>query len=201
VKLEALKASSVRGIPRDWPKLAIGEKGLIIYGPNGVGKSSVIDAIEFVLTQQSTLFSENRQGVSWETASPHVRDGTSEITITINDNGTQRDVKSGSPHPTDLSAAACSWLEAAKKSRFVLRRHMLLRFIVRQPAGRYGQLEPFFNMGRSTRSRLPCKRWSQRTTQLEPPRMRRFAALTRSYVPAFQYPLRPLSQMQCFTRY
>ncbi|OYV84076.1 MAG: hypothetical protein B7X04_01580 [Parcubacteria group bacterium 21-54-25] len=60
MKIKTLKISSVRGIPREWPTLDVGEKGMVIYGPNGVGKSSVIDAVEFALTGASSLFPETR---------------------------------------------------------------------------------------------------------------------------------------------
>src|SRR2546422_2265016 len=95
MKMVSLKASSVRGIPKDWPELPIKEKGLIVYGPNGVGKSSILDAIEFALSQKSTLFAENRQGVSWESASPHVLHGPTQITVVINDGGMTREINTG----------------------------------------------------------------------------------------------------------
>ena len=46
MRLEQVTISRLRGIPGDWPTLKIAEKGLIVYGPNGVGKSSIIDALE-----------------------------------------------------------------------------------------------------------------------------------------------------------
>jgi recombinational DNA repair ATPase RecF len=53
----------------------IGERGLVVYGPNGVGKSSLVDAIEFALTNDSTLYAEKRQGVNWQVGAPHIRGG------------------------------------------------------------------------------------------------------------------------------
>jgi hypothetical protein len=145
MRLVKLKASSVRGIPNDWPELPIKEKGLILCGPNGVGKSSILDAIEFGLTGRSSLFSENRQGVSWETASPHVLHGEPKICLFIKDGQDTLEINDG-PLPGAISGQAKAWLETAKKSSFVLRRHMLLKFITEKPADRYGLLEPFFNM-------------------------------------------------------
>jgi pimeloyl-ACP methyl ester carboxylesterase len=53
-----------------WPALAIGDKGLVVYGPNGVGKSSIIDALEATIRGQSSLFKDNRaEGVNWDDAS------------------------------------------------------------------------------------------------------------------------------------
>ncbi|MBF0552962.1 MAG: AAA family ATPase [Nitrospirae bacterium] len=146
MKLTALKASSVRGIPKDWSPLPIGDKGLIVYGPNGVGKSSIIDAIEFALTGQSTLFAKDAQGYSWVNASPHVQHGQPTIALSLNDGGTVRDIKAGNAIPPWFSQQARDWIDIAKKSKFVLRRHMLLRFISEQPKPRYDLLEPFFNM-------------------------------------------------------
>lgn len=146
MKLKTLKASSIRGIPKDWPPLSLGNKGLIVYGPNGVGKSSIIDAIEFALTNRSTLFSKAGKGYNWENASPHVRHGQPEVILSLNDGGTVRDLQAGSQSQNSFSQSAQKWLEIAKKSSFVLRRHMLLRFISEKPRDRYELLEPFFNM-------------------------------------------------------
>jgi hypothetical protein len=148
VKLTALKASSVRGIPKDWNDLPIGDKGLIIYGPNGVGKSSIVDAMEFGLSQKTTLFARTQAGVNWETSSPHVKNkknGPSQIAVSVRDGSVLRDIKPDSP-TENLSETGRKWLETAKKSSFVLRRYMLLNIINNSPADRYKFLEAFFNM-------------------------------------------------------
>ena len=77
--LKTLKARSVRGIPRNWPDLAIGDRGLVIYGPNGMGKSSIVDALEYAVSSNSSLFSVNRQNVNWENGAPHIRSGEPDI--------------------------------------------------------------------------------------------------------------------------
>ncbi len=146
MKLRTLKAKSVRGIPQSWPDLSIGEKGLVIYGTNGVGKSSIVDALEYALTRKSSLYSENRQGVSWEAAAPHVRDGAPTIVIDVNISGTQKSLTSSTPIDK-ADAAIAEWINLAIKSSFVLRRHMLLNFISAVPRNRYDLLEPFFNIG------------------------------------------------------
>ena len=83
MRLKSLRATSVRGIPRGWPELPIGEKGVIIEGPNGVGKSSLVDSIEYGLSCRSTLYPGRRQGVNWETGAPHIRDGQPEIVVSL----------------------------------------------------------------------------------------------------------------------
>ena len=146
MKLTSLKARSVRGIPRNWPDLPIGEKGIVVYGANGVGKSSIIDALEFALSGRSTLYPKNRQGVSWENGASHVRDGTPKISVGVTSNG-QTYALSPGEDPNDLREADAAWIATARTASFVLRRHMLLRFISEEPRNRYDLLEPFMNLG------------------------------------------------------
>lgn len=143
MRLSKLLANSVRGIPANWPAVEVGKKGLVVYGPNGVGKSSLVDAIEFALTTSSSLFESNRLGVDWSKAAPHVRDGDPTITLTVVDGPQEYVVEDGDgPEPVTR------WLNLAKRSSFVLRRYMLLRFIVSAPKERYERVEPFLNLHR-----------------------------------------------------
>jgi energy-coupling factor transporter ATP-binding protein EcfA2 len=120
----------------------VGEKGLILYGPNGTGKTSVIDAIEFLLTRRSTLFAENRMGVNWDSARQHVRSTESRARLTLKNGANEFDISCDSAFPAEVAR----WCELAAKSSFLLRRYMLLRFIDAQPRNRYDQLAPFLNL-------------------------------------------------------
>jgi hypothetical protein len=144
VKLERANIARLRGIPGDWPALPIGEKGLIVYGPNGVGKSSIIDALESTIRRHSSLFRENRaDGVNWDDASPHVKGGGPPACIVYGKlNGKPLSLTLGSEPATELA----DWLSAASAASFVLRRYMLLQFVDTAPADRYEQIEPFLNL-------------------------------------------------------
>lgn len=146
MRLAKLTASSVRGIPRDWPELPIGTRGMIVYGANGVGKSSIVDALERAVSGKTTVFPVPRQGVNWETGGAHIHDGPPDIAVEVSEGSTTFTLE---PH-TELSSTSepmrrC--IETARDASFVLRRHMLLDFITAQPKDRYGQLEPFLNLG------------------------------------------------------
>jgi predicted ATPase len=41
-------------------------------GENGTGKTSFLDALEYSIAGTSSLFGNNRLGVSWELAAPHI---------------------------------------------------------------------------------------------------------------------------------
>lgn len=122
----------------------MGEKGLIVYGPNGVGKSSIIDALEATIAGKSTLFSEGRSGVSWDTAAPHIRGGgPPSVTLSGKVGGKAVAISLGQTAPKEVEA----WLTFAGSASFVLRRYMLLKFIDAQPKDRYAQVQPFLNLG------------------------------------------------------
>jgi recombinational DNA repair ATPase RecF len=135
VKIERVEIARLREIPGGWPDLVIGDKGLVIYGPNGVGKSSIIDALEATIAGRSTLFANERTGVSWEIAAPHLGGGVPAVTIRGKLSGKPTELTLGRTPDSDLS----DWIKIARTASFVLRRYMLLRFIDAQPKERYEQ--------------------------------------------------------------
>jgi hypothetical protein len=161
MRINALKAHSLRGIPRSWPDLPVGKRGLVIYGPNGVGKSSIVDGFEFALTRRSTLFPENRLGVSWDAAAPHVRDGSAQIVISLLDGSTQIEI-GPAISSSELTPTARAWVERAGESNFVLRRHMLLRFINERPQDRYTLLAPFCNLDQFQPIETALRTWAEK---------------------------------------
>lgn len=146
ILLRRLEISGLRGLPAKWPPINVRTNGLVVYGPNGSGKSSIVDGIEYALKGTTSLFPENRQGVSWEKGSPHVKGGPRKANIICEVDGAEYNLNDGSTLPVALQR----WRDIAATSSFVLRRHMLLRFVGSQPAVRYDQLEPFFNVAEFT---------------------------------------------------
>lgn len=143
MKVRNVRPSSLRGLPRDWGDVPVGERGAIILGGNGTGKSSIVDAVEIAIAGESSLYPENQLGVNWDRGSPHVIDGAPEVTCTIEDDaGDRHEVTLNDPIPDTVS----EWIELARSSSFVLRRHMLLRFIVARPAERYQALAAFLDL-------------------------------------------------------
>lgn len=142
VRLDRLEIEALRGIPRGWPSIRIAEGGLVVYGPNGTGKSSIIDGIEAALEKASSLYEENRQGVNWDKGSEHIEGGPKRAELFCNVGGNEFNLTTLEAAPPEVA----SWKDLAASSMFVLRRHMLLRFILSQPADRYSNLESFFNL-------------------------------------------------------
>jgi len=133
-------------MPRSWPILPVGDKGAVIFGENGSGKSSLIDALEYGLTGHSTLYAEDRMGVNWVTGSPHLVDGAPDIAVVVSDGPDEFELRFDDV-PDTLSPQGRTWIDSAARASFVLRRHMLLSFIGVQPRDRYNLLEPFLALG------------------------------------------------------
>lgn len=142
MKLNRLEIEGLRGIPRGWPPIPVSDRGLVIYGPNASGKSSVIDGIEFALQKESSLYAETRQGVNWERGSQHIKGGPKRAELHGRHQGKEYNLTTLVGAPEEVVA----WKRSAATATFVLRRHMLLKFIMSQPADRYGSLESFFNL-------------------------------------------------------
>jgi hypothetical protein len=159
MKLKGLKARSVRGIPRDWPDLAIGDRGMIIFGPNGVGKSSIVDALEYAISAKTSLYPVRRQNVNWDNGAPHIRGGAPEVAVEISGGNGPFYL---APHnePDGISEDDQRWIATARNASFVLRRHMLLQFITEEPSGRYTLLEPFMNLGAYQGVEYGLKDWN-----------------------------------------
>lgn len=126
--------------------MTLSDKGLIVYGPNGSGKSSIIDGLEFALGKECSLYPEARQGVDWDRGGANIRGGPALARLIGLHNGGEVNLTA----PAKSNDEIASWKAAAQSATYVLRRHMLLKFIVSRPADRYGSLEAFFNLGAYT---------------------------------------------------
>ena len=74
MKIHKIDIKNIRGIP----VLTIEPKGnsFVVYGPNGTGKSAVIDSIDFLLTGKiARLSGEGTEGLSLKKHGPHINAG------------------------------------------------------------------------------------------------------------------------------
>ena len=72
MKILELEIENIRGIKNKISLTPNGEN-LVIYGPNGTGKSAVVDAIEFLFTGDiSRLAGRGTRGISLKSHGPHI---------------------------------------------------------------------------------------------------------------------------------
>ena len=85
IKIDSITIEEFRGIRK--LTLDLNGKNFAICGPNGTGKSGVVDALEFVLTGNiSRLSGEGRGEITLKQHAPHVdkRDDPSKARVIVN---------------------------------------------------------------------------------------------------------------------
>src|SRR6266540_2153894 len=136
-KISRIKIDAFRGIPE--VEVDTERKSLLIKGDNGTGKSSVVEALEFFFTGTVSHL-KGTKGISVEKHAPHAhhkqRDVKIELTFDPGDIVLSRTMKTGPPSDTSLA----SYLNAARKGTFILRRSQILEFINNDPADRYSAI-------------------------------------------------------------
>jgi hypothetical protein len=147
LKLHKVEIKYTRGIAGIGPDLDLGGRSLILLGDNATGKSSYVDAIEYLLTRQCSSLDINKQGVSWRAGGVHIKADPKDLFI-------RAEFRDGAgphyvDHDSDLDALASpikEWIDVARQKCFLLRRRSLLRLIEAEPADRYAALAPFFSL-------------------------------------------------------
>lgn len=146
INLDTLKVRNARGIAGIGPDISLGGKSLILLGDNATGKSSYIDALEYLITRECTSLDIGRQGVNWSDGGIHILANPADFTIEakfIDENGTTFPLN----HTDDLCSIGGdlgNWLRAAQQRCFLLRRRTLLNLIEAKPQARYTALSSFF---------------------------------------------------------
>jgi len=148
-------------------------KNFAICGPNGTGKSGVIDAIEFALTGNiSRLTGEGTGDISVKDHGPHVDSRSKpeqayvELTFTIVSNGKQatihRTIKNArAPIITPNNAEVKSVLEHIEDHpEFVLSRRELIRYVISKPGDRSKEVQALLRLDKLEMLRMLFQRIS-----------------------------------------
>lgn len=124
---------------------------LVVFAPNGKGKSSLVDAFEFVLSQEGTVtrLGEKRSSVQGGREalfhhSAEARGITPSVQIEILNDGSANTFKRSAKTPEALPAALAQ-LVASQKVPFIIRGFELRRFVEEeQPKERYESVAQWF---------------------------------------------------------
>jgi|SRR5882672_1474249 len=143
LRIQRLDVRNYRGISLSRSLLFDG-KSILLFGENGTGKSSFIDALEKLLTGGVSTLDARGQGISSQTYGPHIRSRLEacEIAISFGESASL-DLKSA------VSASAHTvqeYAQAARQPVYILRRGQILAFIESQPRDRYDLLRPYLSL-------------------------------------------------------
>jgi DNA repair exonuclease SbcCD ATPase subunit len=141
-RIQRLDVRGFRGVHAQTSLLFNG-RSVLLFGENGTGKSSFVDAIEKLFTEKVSTLDGRAQGISSDRHGPHIRNGANalSIAVTFDDPGTTT-FGLGS-NANDLPSEIQQYLTSARENLYILRRRQVLEFIESQPRDRYAKLRPF----------------------------------------------------------
>ncbi len=140
--ISRLNVAGFRGVALPGCSLIFDKKSMLLFGENGTGKSSFVDAIERLLCGRVATLDGRAQGISSDRQGPHIHAGASgpSISLVFSSPDLTYDLEGEtSVTPTGFVA----YLGGAKEDLFILRRRDILSFIESQPRERYAYLRPF----------------------------------------------------------
>ncbi|MFQ5849848.1 MAG: AAA family ATPase [Candidatus Binatia bacterium] len=141
-RVRRLEIRGFRGIRQQLPLLLEG-KSVLLFGENGTGKSSFVDALEKLFTGRVSTLDGRAQGLSSDQHGPHIRDGQHPTRIAITFDDTSSTVFDSQTSVQSLPAQVQQYVKAAGENLYILRRLQILDFIESQPRERYDFLRPF----------------------------------------------------------
>ena len=118
-------------------------KSVLLFGENGTGKSSFVDAFEKLFTGRVSTLDGRAQGLSSDRHGPHIRNVGSppRIAVTFDDPASSTFAQDSAPASLPLEIQ--KYVESARENLYILRRRQVLEFIDCQPRERYDLLRPF----------------------------------------------------------
>lgn len=141
-RIRRLDVQGFRGI-RQEVGLLIESKSVLLFGENGTGKSSFVDALERLLVGRVSTLDGRAAGLSSERHGPHIRSGPYPTRIALTFDDAAATVLDLQTDKHTLPPPIKDYLNAAGENVYILRRRQILDFIESQPRDRYGFLRPF----------------------------------------------------------
>lgn len=155
MKIIELEICNVRGIRN--LTLKPGGKNMVIWGPNGTGKSAVIDALDFLFTGRiSRLTGTGTGNLSLSKHGPHIdcdaKDAVVAATIQIKSHQSPIEIRRSMAKPnrlecpTALRPRLATIEDLAKRGQHVLTRREILSYITAEPSNRAQQIQALLDI-------------------------------------------------------
>ena len=180
IKVEAIRIKDFRGI-RDL-SLNFRGKNFAICGPNGTGKSGVVDALEFVLTGRiSRLSGEGSGDISLARHGPHVdvKDNPEKARVTASVTIPSQNITVSiarslkRPNQLEVIPADPGAIDVLKQveahPEFVLSRRELIRYVLATPGKRSEEVQALLKLDQVERVRVGLQKISNSDARKLPP--------------------------------
>src|SRR2546427_456036 len=127
----------------DEASLLFDGKSLLLFGENGTGKSSFVDALEKLFTGKVATLDARAQGLSSDHHGPHIHLGNNPVKLGVTFANALSTTFALDTARTHLPAEVHEYLDSARENLYILRRRQILDFIDSLPRDRYALLRPF----------------------------------------------------------
>ena len=156
MKILDLEIENIRGI-RNKIHLTPNCENLVIYGPNGTGKSAVVDAIEFLFTgDMSRLAGRGTRGISVKSHGPHIdtkaKDALVRASVKFDGIAEPFLLERKMSEPKELICPDIEdeifhqSLDIAKKGQHVLSRSEILKYVAAEAGKRAEEIQIILNL-------------------------------------------------------
>lgn len=161
MKIISLEIQNLRGI-KEKLKFSLDGENFLIYGPNGTGKSAIVDAIDFLLTGKiSRLTGKGAKDISLKRHGPHIDIdtkalGDASVKATIKIPGIKEAIEiernMSNPnkliYPDEKKGVLEKIVSIAKQGHYVLSRREILKFVAAESGKRAEEIQAILNLER-----------------------------------------------------
>ena len=142
-RLERLSVSGFRGV-LETRTLEFSGKSIVLFGENGTGKSTFVDALERLFAGRISTLDGRGQGLSSQQHARHIHAPAADLSVEVQftDSAISK-ISLASDLGALQNTALGPYIEGAKTPVYILRRRNLLEIIDSQPRQRYELLRPF----------------------------------------------------------
>jgi len=157
MKIKELEIEKFRGI-KDLIKINLDEENLVIFGPNGTGKSAIVDAIDFLLTGKiSRLTGEGTKGLKLKEHGGHIDNKNdfinSKVSAKININNKEVIIERTMNNPNHLTVSPKEYekeinsnTKIASLGQHILSRKDILRYITSEAGKRAKEIQSLLDL-------------------------------------------------------
>lgn len=152
-----IEIQNVRGIK---DRLIFSPHGdnFLVYGPNGTGKSAIVDALDFLFSGRiSRLVGKGTKNISLKKHGPHIdikKPESAAVRATIQIPGSTEPIeierRMSAPNnlicPEDKKDALKKVVAIAERGHYVLSRREILKFVAAEPGERAGEVQAVLNL-------------------------------------------------------
>jgi len=132
-RIKSIQINALRGIPH--LELDLG-KNTIIKGDNGTGKSSIVQAFEYLFTGSVSSL-EGTQGISVKRNLNHIDHELTDIYVTAQFSSGNIEISRRHNVEPKIPAKFNRYYEGARNGKFILTRADMLKFVLAKPADRF----------------------------------------------------------------